>query len=301
MSEVNERDFALKLKDLRRKHKLTQEELAEKLFLSRQAITRWETGTGLPDLGNLVTIAEFFGVSLDELLSKEDLSPSEPGPKWESRIQHDLSEKKRFDLALGQAAKVLLQGHRGEKLKVLLQSETIPDLEKLFKVKVDDIKSHIDIKIEYVKELARKAIKEGLEIKIQVPFDYTDLIEMTVNATVLELKNLKKIDFELDGKVSRIILKEAIGCFSLNCNQEMKVECTDGFGKIEFNQINSHSEIHIPADLPIKTIVKGPGNKILFQEDGQKVNGFSEKTATNTIELNGIKSQLIINRKGTHG
>lgn len=47
---------------------LSQEQLAEQLQVSRQAVTKWETGAGIPDIENLRAIAALFGITLDELL-----------------------------------------------------------------------------------------------------------------------------------------------------------------------------------------------------------------------------------------
>ena len=57
-----------KLKELRKKSGLTQEQLAEKLNVSRQAVTKWESGLGLPDIENLKNISLIFHVSTDPLL-----------------------------------------------------------------------------------------------------------------------------------------------------------------------------------------------------------------------------------------
>lgn len=61
--------LAQKLKELRKKAGLTQEQLAEQLNVSRQAIAKWESGSGLPDIENLVNISRFFHVSTDLLLN----------------------------------------------------------------------------------------------------------------------------------------------------------------------------------------------------------------------------------------
>ena len=52
---------------------VTQEQLANQLFVSRTAISKWETGRGTPNLDSLQAIAKLFGVSLDELLSTEEV------------------------------------------------------------------------------------------------------------------------------------------------------------------------------------------------------------------------------------
>jgi len=66
--ELNE-----KLQELRKQKGLTQEELAEYLFVSRTAVSKWESGRGYPNIDSLKAIAKFFGVTIDELLSGEEL------------------------------------------------------------------------------------------------------------------------------------------------------------------------------------------------------------------------------------
>ena len=66
-------EFNEKLQELRKQKALTQEELAEILFVSRTAISKWESGRGYPSIDSLKAIAKFFGVTIDELLSGDEL------------------------------------------------------------------------------------------------------------------------------------------------------------------------------------------------------------------------------------
>ena len=66
-------EFHEKLKELRKNRGLTQEELSEALFVSRTAISKWESGRGYPGIDSLKEISKFFSVSIDELLSGEKL------------------------------------------------------------------------------------------------------------------------------------------------------------------------------------------------------------------------------------
>ena len=59
------------LKDLRKEKGITQEQLAEKLGVSGRTISRWETGKNMPDISLLVEIAEFFDVSIPEIIKGE--------------------------------------------------------------------------------------------------------------------------------------------------------------------------------------------------------------------------------------
>lgn len=66
-------EFNEKLQYFRKKSNLTQEELAEKLFVSRTAVSKWESGRGMPSISSLKAISEVFNVSIDELLSSEEI------------------------------------------------------------------------------------------------------------------------------------------------------------------------------------------------------------------------------------
>ena len=66
-------EFNEKLQELRKRKGLTQEELAEKLYISRTAISKWESGRGMPSIESLKAISKFFAVTLDDLLSGEEL------------------------------------------------------------------------------------------------------------------------------------------------------------------------------------------------------------------------------------
>ena len=66
-------EFNEKLQELRKQKGLTQEELAERLFVSRTAVSKWESGRGYPNIDSLKAIAGFFSVTVDQLLSSEEL------------------------------------------------------------------------------------------------------------------------------------------------------------------------------------------------------------------------------------
>ena len=63
--------FADKLMDLRKKNGWSQEELAEKLNVSRQAVSKWESAQSVPDMSRIIQLSELFGVSTDYLLKDE--------------------------------------------------------------------------------------------------------------------------------------------------------------------------------------------------------------------------------------
>ena len=62
------------IKALREKNKMTQEELAQKIFVTSKAVSKWETGKGFPDIGLLENLGKALGVSVIELLSGENIT-----------------------------------------------------------------------------------------------------------------------------------------------------------------------------------------------------------------------------------
>ena len=66
-------EFNEKLQELRKSRSMTQEELAEALYVSRTAISKWEQGRGYPSLDSLKEISRFFSVSIDDLICSEEI------------------------------------------------------------------------------------------------------------------------------------------------------------------------------------------------------------------------------------
>ena len=73
--------FCEKLRTLRKKQGLSQEQLAEALDVSRQSVSKWESGTCLPEPDKLVAISRYFKVSLDSLLTDAPEAPPFPAPE----------------------------------------------------------------------------------------------------------------------------------------------------------------------------------------------------------------------------
>ena len=71
---MNKNNLPKNLYELRRQHNLSQEEFAEKLGVSRQAVSKWERGEAYPDTENLIMISEMFSVTIDELLNSDNLN-----------------------------------------------------------------------------------------------------------------------------------------------------------------------------------------------------------------------------------
>ena len=86
-------EFNIKLQELRKSRSLTQEELAAALYVSRTAVSKWESGRGLPGIDSLRAIAAYFGITIDELLSGDELlSLADNSAKKESHLRDVMVE-----------------------------------------------------------------------------------------------------------------------------------------------------------------------------------------------------------------
>lgn len=284
--------FGEKLRSLRKQTGLSQEKLAEKLSVSRQAITKWETESGIPDIENLMAISALFGVSVDELLSNE--RKNTPDYLFESTTEYDISEPKRYDMKLGGAKQLILSGYDGEKIRVRLASNTLPTLQSDFKVKIDDVKNRIDVDVIRKNGVTEAAAKEAVTIFVQIPSPYIGKVELEANAKTVEVHALECDSIELDIKAQDVLLDGVIGTVEINCNLDMNVVCRSLKGEVALNQISATSKICVPEETAFAAVTKGIGTSISFEKNGKHAEAFDTPGAENVIELNGMKSELII-------
>lgn len=286
--------FAQKLKTMRKQADLSQEKLAEKLGVSRQAITKWETDAGIPDIGNIKAICALFGISMDDLFSDESTAINNTDYIYESVTEYDIDGIKRFDIKLGCANTVIVEGADSEKLRVRLASNTLATLQSDLKVKIDDIKNRIDVDISRKNTLTQAVTKQSLVVFIHIPTKYIGKIELTLNCEKLELHSLESDSIELDVKTKSLMLNEVKGNIEIDCNLDMDIVCETLCGEIAINQISACSKIRVPKDTSFTAIAKGIATSISYEKDGKPTPPFAADEADNMIELNGIKSELVI-------
>ena len=98
MKEIN---IAKSISDLRKRKGVTQEQLAQALNISPQAVSKWETNTSLPDTQTLPLIAEYFGVSLDYLYYGDEYAYNDIYPKiWDKVAEHPQMSAQAYEEAL---------------------------------------------------------------------------------------------------------------------------------------------------------------------------------------------------------
>lgn len=320
--------FGEKLRETRKAAGFSQEELAEKLNVSRQAITKWESDTGLPDISNIMTISKLFSIPVDDLISEEKTAVRVKSRLYESITEYDIDGKKNFDIKLGGAKEITISGSgigsgsgissgteggnnetEGEKIKVILSSDTISTLQQDFKTKIDDIKGRIDIDVNRAKTISETSAKEALYIEVILPTKYLREVEVSASCKKLLATNLTCENLEFDGRSDEVYVDGFKGTFEINCNLDMNIEINSFCGSVEVNQIKATSRMTVNEAQDFKAVTKGIATSIIFDEkesdksvetkesDEANTTSVSSDTSENIIELNGLKSELIICRK----
>ena len=286
--------ISMRIRELRKQAKLSQEMMAEKIGVSRQAITKWETGLGVPDIENLVAIADLFKLSLDELMGRDiEHETLAKDYLYESVTEYDIDGKKDFDISFMGANKLKLYAYEGEKVKVILRSDTISDIQNELKTKIDDIKRKIDIDIKRVGNLSETVAKNELTIKILIPQLYMGEVELNGNTNILELKNLELDNIEFSGKSKEIALENIKSHIEIDTNEDAKLYVKNVEGALDINQLSATSKLYIASTDEFGFVTKGVLNKVLCKHDMLNIKEVSEEPKL-VIELNGIKSELSI-------
>lgn len=285
---------SMRIRELRKQAKLSQEMMAEKIGVSRQAITKWETGLGVPDIENLVAIADLFKLSLDELMGRDiEHETLAKDYLYESVTEYDIDGKKDFDISFMGANKLKLYAYEGEKVKVILLSDTISDIQNELKTKIDDIKRKIDIDIKRVGNLSETVAKNELTIKILIPQLYIGEVDLNGNTNLLELKNLELDNIEFSGKSKEIALENIKSHIEIDTNEDAKLYVKNVEGALDINQLSATSKLYIASTDEFGFVTKGVLNKVLCKQDMLNIKEVSEEPKL-VIELNGIKSELSI-------
>ena len=118
-------ELGKKIKQLRKFSGMTQEQLAEKLNISRQALSKWENGTSMPDVESVVRISMLFQISLEELLIKEEkyVEESKTQITLEDLTQINLHNR-RMNLLLSSGILFLAIGIMGASFVKALETTT---------------------------------------------------------------------------------------------------------------------------------------------------------------------------------
>ncbi len=287
--------FAEKLKTLRKQKNISQEQLAEIIHVSRQAITKWESGNGIPDIENLIAISSLFNESLDSLLSEEKSLISKHEFLYESRTEYDLDSPKKIDLKIGTAHEVIIEKTNDEKIQVLAESNKLSYLSQQVKVKIKEDKRRMDVIVKHSTDLSDIAALENLFVLVRIPVKFVADVELSGEFENLKVRDIIFDDIEFDGKAKNVFVTNATGHLELNTNTNLNIEVNEAHGKIDLNHFHGISKLKFAEGQ--KYYLKNAGRFTRFVDANSKIiAGKREKDDPSEpvdliVELNGWKAE----------
>ena len=290
--------FAEKLKTLRKQKNISQEQLAEIIHVSRQAITKWESGNGIPDIENLIAISSLFNESLDSLLSEEKSLISKHEFLYESRTEYDLDSPKKIDFKIGTAHEVIIEKTNDEKIQVIAASNKLSYLTQQVKVKIDEDKRRMDVIVKHSTDLSEIAALENLFVLVRIPVKFVADVELSGEFENLKVRDIIYDDIEFDGKTKNVFVTNATGHLELNTNSNLNVEVNAVHGKIDLNHFHAVSKLKFVEGQ--KYYLKNAGRFTRFVDANSKIiAGKREKDDPSEpvdliVELNGWKAEVQI-------
>ena len=287
-------DFGQKLKEIRKNEGLSQEQLAEKIGVSRQAITKWETGKGMPDIENMMILAEIFKTTLDELVSQSMQQSTKKPPVYHSKTSYDIEQLTHFDMNIGTARSLTVLTGEDEKLHIDLASEEMENIGSLFKVKLDEKRGKLDVDCIKKDSVSRYETADALRVTITLPKGLTGHCEMTASVGELHLMNLALDRLEYDGDAQSVTIFDCCGSMELTSRNSHDITVDGIRGSLDINQWKSESVVHIPENADFRVQNKGRGCHVFFQKNGESAENDGRESSENLLSISGIQSELIV-------
>lgn len=287
-------DFGDKLKQYRLNEGLSQEQLAEKIGVSRQAITKWETKRGLPDVENMIILAEIFKLTLDELVLEEVKKQEEKPVVFESETVYDIDTQKHFDICLGGARRITLKTGADEKIHIRLSSDTLSDIGSLFKIKLDEKKNKLDVDLMNKKGVSRFEAQESVDITLLLPEKFTEHTEVSASVKELFLEDLRLSRLEYDGDAEKIYIRDVEGSIELTSKTDYEIFISGSCTQLDVNQFKAKAVVHIEELESYKLLNNGRKCNVITCKNGELVEPEENENAPNTISTSGIFSELIV-------
>ena len=287
-------NFSEKLKEIRKKEGISQEQLAEKIGVSRQAITKWETGRGLPDVENMVIIAEIFKTTIDELLMDSFTKAAPETSVYTSETIYDIDCEKHFDVNIGSAAALLLSSGNDEKLHIKLSSETLENLDSMFKIKLDEKKNKLDVFCVNQNKLSRYEAEEALTVEVLFPCKYSESCEIEASVKLLAIRALHMDRLEYDGDAEQVLISESSGSLELTAKTDYEITVDQITGRLDINQWKAKAVVHIPEKNRVSVLNKGRKCNVYYMKDGKEVEYEKPADSENELSVSGIFSELTV-------
>ena len=287
-------NFSEKLKEIRKKEGISQEQLAERIGVTRQAITKWETGKGLPDVENMVIIAEIFKTTIDELLMNSVTKETPEPSAYTSETIYDIDCEKHFDVNIGSAAAIMLSSGDDEKLHVKLSSETLANLGSMYKIKLDDRKNKLDVICLNKNKLSRYEAEESLTVEIILPDKYSNHCEIAAGVKLLAISNLHLNRLEYDGAAEQVLISDSSGSLEFTAKTNYEITVDKITGRLDINQWKAKALIHIPEENIVNVRNKGRKCNVYYVKEGKAAECENAADSENEISISGIFSELVV-------
>ena len=287
-------NFSQKLKEIRKNEGLSQEQLAEKIGVSRQAITKWETEKGLPDVENMIIIAEIFKTTLDELLRDSAVKQEQEMPVYTSETIYDIDCEKHFDVNIGSAATIILTSGTDEKLHIKLSSETLENLDTMFKIKLDEKKNKLDVNCLNKNKLSRYEAEDSLTVTITLPDKYSDHCEIEASVKLLVIKGLHLRRLEYDGDAEQVQISDSSGSLEFTAKTDYDIIIDKITGTLDINQWKAKAIVHLPEKNIVKVINKGRKCDVYYMKEDKVIEYENFADDENELSVSGIFSELIV-------
>lgn len=291
-------DFGDKLKQYRLKEGFSQEQLAEKMGVSRQAITKWETKRGLPDVENMIILAELFKLTLDELVLEEVKRQEEKAIVYESETVYDIDTGKHFDINLGSARKLTIKTGVDEKMHIVLSSKSLTEIGSLFKIKLDERRNKLDVELANKRGVSRFETQESVEIMLTLPEKLTEHIEVDASVKELFVEDLRFNRFEYDGDAEKIYIRDTNGSLEFTAKTDYEIFITGNCTKLDVNQFKAKAIVHLGDVNNYKFLNNGKKCKIITRKNGETIEVKENENARSVIGTSGLFSELIVEVEG---
>lgn len=287
-------DFGDKLKQYRLKEGLSQEQLAEKIGVSRQAITKWETKRGLPDVENMIILAELFKLTLDELVLEEVKNQANMPTVFESETVYDIDTRKHFDINLGGARKITLKTSDDEKIHIRLSSETLSEIGSLFKIKLDEKHGKLDVELVNKNGVSRFEAQESVDITLLLPEKFTEDCEVSASVKELFMEDLRLSRLEYDGDAERVYIRDTEGSIELTSKTDYEIYISSNCTRLDVNQFKAKAVVFLESPENYKILNNGRKCRLITRKNGEMIELPADETAENIISTSGMFSELIV-------
>ncbi|MCH5348173.1 MAG: helix-turn-helix transcriptional regulator [Oscillospiraceae bacterium] len=111
--------ISMNLISLRKKNNLTQEDVAEKIGVSRQAVAKWEKGESVPDMYNCIALAKLFDVTIDDLVQYSEKDSGMPLPPKGKHFFGSVTVGERGQIVIPKRAREIFHINPGDKVVIL--------------------------------------------------------------------------------------------------------------------------------------------------------------------------------------